>query len=237
MTLLTICQDAADEIGIDRPTAVIGSSQPAVQKLLRYANKAGVVLSKKVAWQALRKERTFTSVASETQTSILPSDFDRMVPETFWNRSSYELISGPVSAVEWQGLKTFSYSGDYKFAYRGDAILVVPTLGAGDTLAFEYVSTQWCESSGGTGQTAWAADSDVGVISEQLIVRAVKFMYLTDEGLPNVNAATDLQDFMNILIRQDQPSAGVMLAADIFGGGRHFSGAPVTSGSTNLNVL
>ena len=237
MTLLTIAVAAADEIGIDRPSSVISNPQPHVQKLLRYSNKVGTQLMKKVAWQVLRKEQTFTSVATETQTSILPSDFDRFVPETFWDRSASVLISGPISSVEWQGLKANSYSisANPKFVYRGDAVLVIPTLAAGNTLAFEYVSNQWCESSGGTGQSSWAADTDVGVIDEELITRGLKYTYLTDEGLPNASAATEFEDYFNTLLENDQPNAGVMVAADIFGiGSRHFSGAP---GVNNLASL
>lgn len=236
MTLLSICTDAADEIGIDRPSSVIGNAQPEVQKLLRYANKAGRLLMKRVAWQALRKERTFTSVATETQTSILPSDFDRFVPETFWNRTDYQLIAGPVGAVEWQGLKAFNHQGNPKFAYRGGDVLVIPAPGAGKAFAFEYVSNQWCRSTGGTGRTAWAADTDTGVIDEELITRGLKYAFLTDEGLPNAVAAQEFDDYFTLLVGNDQPSAGVMLAADIFGGGRHFDGAPPVAG-TGIEVL
>ena len=231
MTLLTICTNVADEVNIDRPTSVIGNPQTTAQRLLRYANRAGVSLMKAYPWQALRKEVTFTSVASETQTSILPADFDRFVPETFWDRSGTVLISGPVTAVEWQGIKALSYTGRPKFAYRGDDVLVIPTPSAGSTFAFEYVSNLWCASSGGTGQAAWAADTDVGVIDEELITRAMKFIYLSDSGLPNEVAFKDLKDYTDTLTANDQPGAGIMVSGDIFNysGGRHFTGAPPVS--------
>jgi hypothetical protein len=73
MTLLSICIAVADEVGIERPTSIVGNAQPTSQKLLRYANKTGTRLMKKVAWEVLRKEKTFTSVATETQTGILGS--------------------------------------------------------------------------------------------------------------------------------------------------------------------
>lgn len=237
MTLLTICIAAADEVGIERPTSVIGSSQPDVQKLLRYANKVGTSLMKKVAWQVLRKERTFTSISGETQTGILPSDFDRFVPETFWNRTDIQLIAGPVSSVEWQGLKANSYGGDPKFAYRGGSVLIIPTPSAGKSYAFEYVSKNWCQSAASVAQAAWAADTDTGIIDEELIVRAIKYNFLTDDGLPNGLAAAEFDEYFNILLANDQPDAGVMVAADIFGGGRHFTGSPPTSGGTSINAI
>jgi hypothetical protein len=230
MTLLTICTDAADEIGIDRPSSVIGNPQPAIQKLLRYANKVGNRLMKAVDWQILRKEKTFTSIVGETQTGILPADFDRFVAEAFWDRSASKLISGPVSSVEWQSMKATAYNQDPKFAYRGGSVLILPVYGAGSTLAFEYVSKNWCQSSGGTGQSAWAADTDLPVLDAEMMTLGLKVVYLTDEGLPNAIAMKDFDDYFATLLGNDQPSAGILSAADIFGGGRHFGGTPSVNG-------
>ena len=36
-------------------------------------------------------------------------------------------------------------------------ILINPAPSAGHTFAYEYMSKNWCESSGGTDQAAWAA--------------------------------------------------------------------------------
>ena len=237
MSLLTICQDSADGIGITRPASVVGNNDPEVQKLYRCAKKVGLRLMKVFPWQVLRKEQTFTSVATEAQTSILPSDFDRFCKETFWNRSTPALISGPVSNVEWQGLKAYSYSDTQfpKFAYRGDSVLVTPTLSAGDSLAFEYVSKNWCQTSGSVAQATWAADSDTGIINEELMTLGIIFDYLDAEGQPTQKAAMDFNDYYNTLTGNENPDAGMMVAGDIFGSGRHFDGVPVVSyGITNI---
>jgi len=239
MTLLTICQNAADEVGIERQSSIIGNPSPTAQKLLRYANKAGDALMKADNWQVLRKERTFSAVGAETQTSIFPSDFDRIIKETFWNRSVPSLISGPASATEWQGLKATSYSGEAKFALRGDVVLLIPAPTAGQTLAFEYISNQWCKSAGGSGQTAFAADTDVGILDEELILRYLKLIYLTDEGLPNGVAAAEARDYRDALLKNDQPDARILVSADIFNRSprgqnqRHFSGVPAVNTQTS----
>jgi hypothetical protein len=229
MTLLSICQAVADEISIIRPSTVVGNGNPEVQRLLRYAQKSGQRLMKSHAWQALRKEQTFTGIAGETQTGILPSDFDRFVPESFWNRSGKVLFTGPVSAQEWQSLKASSYTGRNKFALRGSSVLVIPALAGGESLAFEYVSNKWCQSSGGTARTAWAADTDTGIIDEELLTYAMIFDYLDGEDQPSGAALAQFQRHMNTLLDNDQPASGVMTSADIFGGGRHYGGAPTVA--------
>jgi hypothetical protein len=237
MTLLSICTDAADEIGITQPSSVVGNTAPDSQKLLRYANKVGRRLMKTVPWQIARKEQTFTALGQSEQTSILPSDFDRFIPETFWDRTNLFLVSGPITSVEWQGFVAGSYSdtSNRKFIYRGGSVFILPAPAGGETLAFEYVSKNWCQSSGAVAQTAWAADTDTGILDEELMTYALIYEYLLSEGLPFEAAAGQYKRYFDILIDSDQPTAGVMVSADIFGGGRHFTGVP--SVNTGITVL
>lgn len=236
MSLLTIIQGAADEVSVTRPSTVVASTDPEVQTLLRLSNKVGLRLMKIFPWQALVAEHTFTALGQEEQTAILPSAFNRFVSESFWNRTTVKLVSGPSSPVEWQGFKANSYSdaNNPKFRYRGNTVYLLPAPTAGDTLAFEYVSKNWCESSGGTGQTAWAADTDVGVLDEELLTLGLIYEYLQGEGQPSVEAARHYEDCFNTLIDNDQPNAQILVAGDIFEGFRHFSGTPAVSGSGSI---
>ena len=141
MTLLTTLQDVAVKIGIDRPSSVIGSTDTTVKELLSFAQEEGKSLSKANDWQILIKEQTFTTTATETQASAIPSDFDRFVNETFWNRSKYRTLTGPLTPQEWQAVKASTISPVTDcFRYRGGSLLIAPTPTAGETMAFEYVS-------------------------------------------------------------------------------------------------
>jgi hypothetical protein len=170
LSLLTICQNAADEIGIGRPNTVYGNTDRTSRRLLRAANRAGKALAR-LPWPVLRKEATFTSVATETQTSAVPSAWARFVDRTFWNRTLVRPLAGPYSPQEWQRIKARSTAGlTDNFTYRGTDILIWPVPTAGHTMAFEYYSKNWCSSSDGvTLRAAWGADADIGVLSEDLI--------------------------------------------------------------------
>lgn len=232
MTLLSICRDASDEIGIPQPATVAGNTDPIAQKLLRYANKVGNSLMKAVPWQALRKEQTFTAIAGETQTGIIPSDFDRFVPETFWDRSATALLSGPITSTEWSGLKASNYTGTIrKFIYRGGIVSVIPVFAGGESLAFEYVSGKWVLATDGTTyKAAFSVDTDTSLIDEELLTLGVAFEYLNGEGLPSQRVELAYRDRLKMMIDNDQPTAGVMIAADIFGGStRHFDGTPANN--------
>jgi len=227
MTLLTIVQGALDEVNGPDLATLAGNTDPSAKKMLRIVNKCGLDLMRAVPWQVLRKEQTFTTISGETQTAILPSDFDRFVPEAFWDRTEKRKIDGPVSSVEWQGLKATAYSGTRrKYIYRGGAVSILPAYSAGNSLAFEYISKNWCQASDETPQSAFAADTDTGILDEELLTLATRFAYLESEGLPSQMANRDLLTYMKKLVKNDQPTGGILSAGDIFGG-RHFTGAPI----------
>jgi len=46
VTLLTIIQNVSDEVGIERPTSVIGTSDQTVRQLLALSNRAGKMLAR-----------------------------------------------------------------------------------------------------------------------------------------------------------------------------------------------
>ena len=239
MSLLTIMQDAADEIGISQPTVGISSTDSNNLKMVRYANKVGKNLMRNYAWQALTNEKTFTAVGTETQTGILPANFDRFIAESFWNRTGVSLITGPISVSEWQGLKASLYSNtaNQKFRHRGDAILVIPTLTAGDSLAFEYVSSYWVDiAATGTPKATFTIDTDISLIDEELITRGVIYEFLEGEGLPSMSAAKAYLDYFKLIAKNDNPTSGVASHGDIFGGSqsRHYDGTPFSTGGSSI---
>jgi len=237
MTLLSMVEAAADEIGTgNRPTSVIANTAPDVQKYLRLLHKVGNRLRVVFAWQALTEERTFTATSGELQTSALPTDFDRFVKETFWDRTNVNLVSGPVGATEWQGMKATNYgdTANRKVRHRGNALHILPAMSGGESMAFEYVSKNWIDTNqDGVGDTSvFEADDDTTLLDEELLTLGLIFEFLETEGLPANKAAVEYEQRFNQLVRNDQPNAKVLVAGDIFGGGRHFSGAPTVSGTT-----
>ena len=233
MTLLTIANAVADETKGPRPETIASNTDPAAQNILRLINKVGSRLQKSFAWNILTKESTVTAGGSETliAAASLPGDFDRIIPETFWDRGTNNLISGPVSAVEWQGLKVQTYdSQNKKYRYRGGDIITSPAVASGSTCAFEYVSTQWVRKADGTAKSSMTIDTDYTVLSEELMIYGTVFEWLDAEGQPSGNAARQYMDEFNILVSADETSANILTTGDIFSqNSRHFTGEPRAS--------
>lgn len=185
MSLLTIVQRAARLIGIPRPAVVATATDTTVGLLLELAQLEGEELARYGDWRALRAEKTFVTVAAETQTNTpIPTDFAGFVDQTAWNRSARRRLIGPFDPQEWQQYKaqtTFPVVDG--FALRGSAFLMQPVPAAGLTIAYEYRSANWCQSSGGTAQSAWAADTDTGIISERLMRMGLVWRFKQARGL------------------------------------------------------
>lgn len=184
MSLLTMIQDCAVKIGINRPSSVIGNNDTEALELLAFAQEEGKELVRRGDWQILQKENTFTSLAAEQQ-AALPSDFDHFVNETFWNRSRRIQFFGPLTPKEWQYIKstTASVVTD-TFRFRGNYILLNPVPAAGQTMVYEYISKNWCQDSSNVAQSSWAADTDTGILDERLMGLGIIVRYKMAKGLP-----------------------------------------------------
>jgi hypothetical protein len=188
MSLLSIIQGAAGELAIVQPSSVITSSDTQTRQLLAICRKEGKDLARRFAWQALTKETSFTTIATETQTTLAAigaTDFARIVPETMWNRTTSLRIQGALNAEQWQRRRAAAAQAGatYYYRIRDDAILFNPTPTAGETVYFEYISSKWCESSGGTAQADWVADTDVALIDEEIIRLGLVWRWKMDKGL------------------------------------------------------
>ena len=187
MALLSIVQDSCDIIGIPRPSTVAAATNTLTRQMFSMVNEIGRELTDAAPWQALTREKTHTTLAAELQGTIasLMPGFHHKFYDTAWNRTQIHFMGNPASARGWQALKARSVSGPYyDWRYRQGNVYFYPTPTAGETVAWEYLTTYWCQSSGATDQSAFAADTDVGVLDERLIKLGLIWRYKASKGLP-----------------------------------------------------
>jgi hypothetical protein len=195
MSLLQIVKDACDELSLPRPSVVANSTDPQVRQLFRLANVEGRNLAKRHNWQVLTSEHTFTTTATAVQltASALPTDFNWIIPETMWNRSSRRRVYGPIDNQEWQGIKGSAVNSiDPAFRIKGNTILLTPNPTTGHSIYYEYVSKNWCQSSGGTAQSVWTADSDTGKLDENIMKLGIIWRF---KAVKKMDYATELSNY------------------------------------------
>ena len=213
MTLLSICQNASDYVGFERPNSIIGSSDATAPPLLVCAPRTGQNLVSRGAWTILQKEHTFNT-ASGTASYALPADFESVINDTEYNRADQEQMRGPLNAQQWQFVKSgiVAAGTQQRFRFKADSnvrkLFIDPTPTSIEACVFEYVSNAWCQSAGGTAQSAWAADTDTGILDENLMEIGITWRF---QQLHGFDYAENFREF--------QINAARLLGAD--------GGAPV----------
>lgn len=116
----------------------------------------------------------------------LPTDLDYFAQRTYWDGSYRWQLLGPISAQEKQVLRYgISPVGPRRrFYIRLNKLFLdpVPSV-ANETLAYDYYSTAWCQSSTGTPQSLWAADTDIYNLDEDCFILGMIWRFLRKKGL------------------------------------------------------
>lgn len=184
MTLLTILDEAAARIGLQSIQSVVGNSDQTVRSLFSLANQEGRSLARRTSWQALTNAFTFTTVAANEQTNAIPEDFDWIVPDSIFNRTTRRRIAGPLNASEYQADQASLVVRVWDtFRIRGNSMLLSPAPPAGETIAYEYITKYWCQNAQGDGLTAFAADTDVPVLEEELVILGLVWRFKKARGM------------------------------------------------------
>jgi hypothetical protein len=188
LTLLTLIQDATNLIGLDTPNVVISSTDKNIKTLLAMANVEGKSLKNRGQWALLSEEHTFDTV-SGTASYALPDNYDSVMNGTGWNRGTNFPLRASITPRDWQASKSgLIQSTIYNSGYRikgssAEQFFVDPTPDSVQTMVYEYQSNEWCRSSGGTGQTDWAADDDEAILDEELMLLGVEWRFRRAKGL------------------------------------------------------
>lgn len=178
MSLLTICTDALNEVGLTEvPTFIIGNNNATARLVLSFARREGKILAKRRRWTNLQYTHEFTTVDGVDKYDV-PADFDYLIPQTEWNRTNYWRQRGPATPQTWERL----VSGIVVLAQRnwfrinqGKWQIYPAGTSTPLTLAYQYMSKYWVDTDAdGLGDAAdWQGDADTALVDEELITMGV----------------------------------------------------------------
>lgn len=183
MSILSIAQDVAKEVGFTVPSSLVNNSDEVATQLLFMIKREARVLSDKFNWQALVKSYQFNFVASQ-QAYNLPSDFRYFIQNTLWNSTMRRPLLGPISFEDYQIQVNYLITSgiDKMVTVFNNQMNITPTPGSTDSINFLYTTTNIFQSSGGSGQTSILADTDTTVVREDLIELGLKLRFLIAKG-------------------------------------------------------
>ncbi len=191
LSLLQMVTKACKRLSLSRPTSVMASTDPNIMLLSECASEEGLSLAGRHNWQAILFERTFITIAEPNQAvSVFPGvsavapDLDRFIPETMFNRTTNRRLDGPIDSAMWQSIQSSLVTFvNPAFRFRDNKIYITPTPVAGHTVAYEYISTYWCQSSIATSQVDWLADTDTYRLNDESMVQGIVWRFKKAKGL------------------------------------------------------
>jgi len=190
MNVLEVVQRATNALGIPEPSTAVANTEDDVVQLVELLNQEGRSLSSRHNWQALTFEATFTTVATESQGTLASiigatQGLRRVTEDTIWDRTQQQPIYGPDSPVTRQAKRALVLTGPYsQYSIQGNTLYFYPAPTAGHDCYFEYVSNMWCtDSTGATYRRNVAADSDLLLLDDEIMLAGLEWRWLRKKGL------------------------------------------------------
>lgn len=207
MSLLSVIQDVCDEVGVPKPTAVVGSSDATAIQLLAIAKTSQDTLAKRWALQQLTVRHSFVAFASASVASYtLPSDFDRFLNRTWYDQTNRRRVY-VANETQWQDLTrgALGQGGvDTWFRVFGDLLYIWPVRTSGSTvLAYDYQSENVAETSANTAKRTFTADADVSHIDEHMMKLDLIWRFKRAKGLTYADERKEFEDYASQYKRTD----------------------------------
>ncbi len=214
-TLLSMCTRALDKISsFNVPTYIVGNDDDTARCLLACAKEVGEEFVRDHDWQELRRKATVTTVAS-TRTYALESDYEKAVPDTMWNEETFRRMIGHTPSRKWAALSNSQVDPGITFYWRlfGGVIELEPTPASVFNFNYEYLSRNYCASSGGTEQAEWTDDTDVPLLRSDLFTKGIEYYFRKTKSLPYGDAEAEYDAILNGRTTNNVPSGAVDLGA------------------------
>ncbi len=276
LTLLEMVQAACQELGLNAPERVVGSTDLQIIQLLALMNRDGNELYRSHDWTALSGEHIVNletpinvtgdvaegstlitnvsstagitanaysvsgngmptaqrvteivdstpaagiirvemeSVATEVgaalifarDTYTIPSDFDRYISHTWWDRTNHWMLIGPQSPQfdQWQRSGIVTTGPRIRWRQIGVRPTVFrlwpPPTSASvpDALVFEYINDGWVLHVDGTYGNKFTADTDVPLLNDQMFILGAKWRFWQIKGFAYAAMQQESLDFVN----------------------------------------
>lgn len=136
--------------------------------------------------QAATATATGVSLTFGQTKYTLPSDYDRQVDRTHYDKSKRWEMLGPESAQQWQWLKSSYIATGPRIRYRilGNTFQIWPIVSTADYLGFEYLGSYWVTATGQSApnKASFTVDTDTCIFHDRLMLLGLKLKYFEIKG-------------------------------------------------------
>lgn len=205
-SILGIIQQVAKRpLGIEPPDALYASTDRTAQELAEVANAALDVINRAHSWRKLLQRATYTGDGSTTDFD-LPDDFGHMPDnQQVWS-STAQIPYLPVhSTDDWLAMDVRDFNpGTNAWIIYGGQIHFTPALDSGEVASHYYQSTASVQPASGTAKSTFTLDTDTFRINDELLKKAIIYLWKQDKGLPYAEFQNDYEILKEKLIARDK---------------------------------
>lgn len=198
MSLLTICNKLAENVGLATTDQVISSPKREWTEAVVMSNAVGDELARRVDFGALRNLATLTADGTD-KVYDLGEGFSRIIPGI--GVTYGQGIIRPLTQAEWASLEPVVGSARY-FLLEGREIRLWPYLPASVTASVRYQSRFWCSN----GTAEWVADTDTSLIDETLMTKGLIVRWRRQKGMEYLDYEAEFEADLADIARFDDRS-------------------------------
>lgn len=196
---------------LDTTFAVTGTYIPQDTMIASSPSGTTVVLNQEATGAATGTTFTFSKVRYAP-----PTDFDRLVDRTQWDKSKHWEMLGPSTAQQREWLRSgyISTGPRIRFSMMGGYFQIWPPLGSNEVLSYEYVSKYWIYATGESSTTKelFTVDADTCIFPDPLVRALIKLKYFEIKGFDTTAAYRDYTMQLDLAKAHDSASPTLSMA-------------------------
>lgn len=144
----------------------------------------------------------------------LPYDYETVSDNTFWDKTRHWQMLGPVTAQQWQWLKSGYISTGPRIRWRilGNEFQIWPPYNTLEYLGFEYRSKGFVRNAANQVKNSFTVDTDTSVLDDSIIVLLTKLKYFQIKSFDTTALQQDYNRYLNVAKANDKGSATLSFA-------------------------
>jgi len=211
MTILSVVQQVAHKVGLNKPDAVFITTDRDMEEMQDLIHEATTDILECQDWQVLRIKETITGDGASEGHSF-PVDYERMYTKSnFWSSRWIWAINHITDPDEWLEYEVIPYTfvtGNWMLF--GGNINILPVMEATETIKYWYISNAIVSPASGSPKVAFTADDDYLRVKEKLLYLGLVWKWKAKKGQPYAEDMESYEDHKAYLIDKDGGSKPVL---------------------------
>jgi hypothetical protein len=195
--------------GLDSNYSIVGTSIPQDTYVENVINSTSLNTSQLASATSIGGSVTFSQTIYP-----LPPDYETITDNTHWDKTKHWQMLGPVSAQQWQWLKSGYISTGPRVRWRilGNKFEIWPPYSTLEYLGFEYRSKGWARSATDAVKNSFTADTDTTVFDDRIMVLFTKLKYFQVKNFDTTALYQDYMRYLSVAKANDKGSATLSFA-------------------------